>query len=54
MKNQFEVNDVDETCRAFSNLTDKKKIEYIYEFLNKTLLSNWKTKKKINFHKKHI
>ena len=40
MKNQFEVNDVDEVCRAFSDLTDKKKIEYVYEFLNKTFLNN--------------
>ena len=53
MKNQFEVNDVDEAYRAFSNLIDKKKIEYAYEFLNKTLLSNWKAEKKINSHKKH-
>ena len=40
MKNQFEVNDVDEAYRAFSNLTDKKKIEYVYEFLNKIPLNN--------------
>ena len=53
MKNQFEVNDVDEVCWTFSNLIDKKKIEYVYEFLDKALLSNWKTEKKINFYKKH-
>ena len=40
MKNQFEVNDVDEACRAFLNLIDKKKIKYVYEFLNKTSLNN--------------
>ena len=40
MKNQFEVNDVDEVCRAFSDLTDRKKIEYVYKFLDKILLSN--------------
>ena len=40
MKNQFEINDVDEVCRAFSGLIDKKKIEYAYEFLNKAFLSN--------------
>ena len=40
MKNQFEVNNVDEVYWTFSNLTDKKKIEYVYKFLNKVLLSN--------------
>ena len=53
MKNQFKVNDVDKSCRTFSNLIDKKKIEYVYKFLDKTSLSNWKTEKKINFHKKY-
>ena len=40
MKNQFEVNDVDEACRTFSDLIDRKKIEYVYEFLDKAPLSN--------------
>ena len=40
MKNEFEINDVDETCRTFSNLINKKKIKYVYEFLNKTFLNN--------------
>ena len=40
MKNQFEVNDVDEIYQAFSNLIDKKNIKYVYEFLNKAFLSN--------------
>ena len=40
MKNQFKVNDVDEIYQAFSDMTDKKKIEYVYEFLNKTFLNN--------------
>ena len=53
MKNQFEVNDVDEIYRAFFDLINKKKIEYIYKFLDKIFLSNWKIEKKINSHKKH-
>ena len=53
MKNQFEINDVNKAYRTFSNLINKKKIEYVYEFLNKTFLSNWRAEKKINFHKKH-